>query len=166
MKDLSALKSGFLPTEAVEQEVDLDTTPIMNVMIILIPFLASVAVYIQLSVLNMSLPPNVNAGLDASAGKPRLKLTVVVHPSWIGVTYGEKLLDSLAVSADSAYPISPLLAQLKLRREEAEIKDEIIIAVTDPVRFKDVVDIMDACRGAGFSRPGLASATDNPQEGK
>ena len=88
MKELSVLKSAFLASEAIEQEVDLDTTPIMNVLIILIPFLASVAVYIQLSVLNMSLPPNVSAGLDTSAAAtaaersdPRRGTT-----SWYGFT--------------------------------------------------------------------------------
>jgi biopolymer transport protein ExbD len=166
MKTLSALKSAFLASEAAEQEVDLDTTPIMNVLIILIPFLASMAVYIHLSVLNMSLPPNVGAGMDASAGRPKLKLTVVVHTGWIGVTYGEKMLDSLSVAGTGAYPLDTLSALLVLRRGEADVKDEIIIAVTDPVRFEHVVDVMDVCRSAGFTRPGLASATENPQEGK
>ena len=65
MKTIAVGKKGFLPSEAIEAEIDVDVKPIMNVLIILIPFLVSVAVYTNLAVIDMSLPPNVTA----AAGK-------------------------------------------------------------------------------------------------
>jgi hypothetical protein len=38
MKTTSVKTNGFIPSEAIEPEIDIDVKPIMNVLIILIPF--------------------------------------------------------------------------------------------------------------------------------
>jgi biopolymer transport protein ExbD len=155
VKPLSFVKSR-LPSEAAG-DIDLDVTPIMSMFIILIPFLVSMAVLTRLSILEFSLPPNVGAGLDASQGKPKLKLTVVVAPSYIALAYGERLLDSLP-AVNGALPLAALQERLSARKEAAETKDEIIVAVNDSVPVKSVVRVMDRCRSSGFAKIGLSSA--------
>ena len=177
MKILSIPKRSIVPSAVMESEIDIDVKPMMNVLLILIPFLVSVAVYTRLSVLDMSLPPDVT-GIAATQGvKPRLKLTVVITPSSLAVTYGESLLDSIGKTSDASliggrsafqgpeYAYEDLLRRLQLRRETVEAKDEVIVAPRDGIAFKYVVKVMDMCKKAGFEKVSLASAPEDPGHG-
>jgi len=166
MKTLSLFTKSFVPSDAMEPEIDLDVKPMMNVLIILIPFLVSVAEYTRLAIIDMSLPPNVTAVGGAGQGeKPTLKLTVVVAPSYFCITLGETMLDSIARKGQD-YPYDTLSVRLSERRQTAGVKDEVIVAPRDGIRFKYVVRIMDACRKTGFDKISLASATENPFAGQ
>ena len=109
--------------------------------------------------------------------KAELKLTVVVGTSFVSITYGEKMLDSLATTTDKAligvhgisimgakgdYAYEQLLSRLKARRDANDEKGEVIVAVRDSISFKYVVRIMDTCKRAGFEKVSLASATESP----
>jgi biopolymer transport protein ExbD len=166
MKTLSLFTKTFVPSDAIEAEIDLDVKPMMNVLIILIPFLVSVAEYTRLAIIDMSLPPNVTSVGGAGQGeKPKLKLTVVVAPSYLCVTLGETMLDSIARKGQD-YAYDSLAARLSSRRLTADVKDEVIVAPRDGIQFKHVVRVMDACRKTGFDKISLASATENPSAGK
>ena len=163
---LSFLKKFSKPSNATEGEIDIDVKPMMNVLIILIPFLVSVAEYTQLAVQQLSLPPNVSAGLGGSAGeKPKLKLTVVLTNGYCAITQGETMLDSVPAISGS-YNLTILKDRLTVRRDATDVKDEILVAVRDSIAFKHVVDVMDVCRESGFEKSGLTAATENPGEGR
>ncbi len=147
-----------------DETPDLDVTPIMNMFVILIPFLVSMAVFTHLAVLRFSLPPNAGAGLDSSNGAPRLKMTVVIAPDYIALTRGDQMLDSIAVK-EERYDFAGLEKQLALRRPTLEIQDEAVVAVQDKIPFKHVVAVMDRCRDAGFEKIGLSTATADPRKG-
>jgi biopolymer transport protein ExbD len=166
MKTLSLFAKSFVPSDSIEAEIELDVKPMMNVLIILIPFLVSVAEYTRLAVIDMSLPPNVTTVGGAGQGeKPKLKLTVVVAPSYFCVTLGDALLDSIARTGPE-YSYDSLSARLSSRRRTVDVKDEVIVAPRDGIPFKYVVRVMDACRKTGFEKISLASATENPQSGR
>jgi biopolymer transport protein ExbD len=166
MKTLSLFTKTFVPSDAIEAEIDLDVKPMMNVLIILIPFLVSVAEYTRLAIIDMSLPPNITSVGGAGQGeKPKLKLTVVVAPSYFCVTLGETMLDSIARKGQE-YSYDSLAARLSTRRLTADVKDEVIVAPRDGIQFKYVVRVMDACRKTGFEKISLASATENPNSGQ
>src|SRR4030042_2074366 len=133
------------PSQVAEEVIDIDVTPVMNMFIILIPFLVSMAAFTHLAILDFSLPPNVGIGLDTSQGKPKLKMTVVVSKDYCAITHGETMLDSIARTGDDC-DYEMLFTQLKIRREQIEIKDEIIVAVQDIIAFQKVVKVMDRCR--------------------
>ena len=167
MKTLSVGKKGFLPSEVIEAEIDVDVKPIMNVLIILIPFLVSVAVYTNLAVIDMSLPPNVTAAAAPGTAneKPKVKITVLVAQSYCLITLGESLLDSIPRTGDE-YPYEVLASKLQVRRAGADVKDEVIVAPRDGIHFRYVVRVMDACKRTGFEKVSLASATENPAGGR
>jgi biopolymer transport protein ExbD len=168
MKTLSLFGKSFVPSDAIEAEIDVDVKPMMNVLIILIPFLVSVAEYTRLAIIDMSLPPNITSVGGAGQGeKPKLKLTVVVTPSYFNITLGETMLDSIARKGPNGdYSYDTLSARLADRRLTAGIKDEVIVAPRDGIQFKYVVRVMDACRKTGFDKISLASATENPNSGQ
>lgn len=159
------LNKSSRPSAAIESEVDLDIRPFMNVLLILIPFLASVAVYTRLSILELSLPPNVGAGMVNTLEKPKVKMTIVIDKNAISITYGEKLLETIPNNGDD-YNYALLKEKLLSTRESLEIKNEIIVAVKDPITFKYVVHVMDICKENGFEKIGLAAAAENPEKGQ
>ena len=161
---LSLFSEQRLPSDQGD-EGEIDVAPVMNMFIILVTFLISMAVFTHVAVLEFTLPPNVNAGLDQLKGKPKLRLTVRLGADFVGVVLGDKLLDSLPVEKGN-FPFDRLAGRLKARRQETALQDEIVIASRDEIAFKQVVRVMDVCREAGFVKVGLSSATVNPEKGK
>lgn len=160
--NLTFSKRNPAPSEVASETIDIDVTPVMNMFIILIPFLVSVAVFTHLTIIEFSLPPNVGMGLDISEGKPKLKMTVVVISDYLAITHGDAMLDSIP-SISGGYDYASLSKQLSTRRMEIDIKDEVIVAVRDAIRFKYVVKVMDRCRDAGFEKVGLSSAPEETE---
>ena len=161
--NLTFIKRCKTPSEVASEVVDIDVTPVMNMFIILIPFLVTMAAFTHLSIIDFTLPPNVGAGLDTSEGKPKLKITVVVTGDYLAITHGEKMLDSLPRVAGE-YNYRLFYEKLFRYRKEVDIKDEVIVAVQDPIQFKYIVKVMDRCRDAGFKKVGLSSAPENPEQ--
>ena len=159
----SFIKKSLRPSETVEL-ADLDVTPIMNMFIILIPFLVSMAVFTHLAVLHFSLPPNAGSRLSNPNKKPLLKLTVVVAEEYLAITHGEHMLDSITLT-DGGYDLQTLSKQLLLHRSKVDSSNEAVIAVRNRIAFKHVVKVMDVCRNAGFKKIGLSNGTENPQHG-
>lgn len=163
MNGSSELREWHAPSDLAEA-VDLDVTPVMNMFVILIPFLVSMAVFTHFSILEFSLPPNVGTGLDISNGKPKLKLTVVLTRDYLAVTCGENMLDSIPlVRGEYNYPA--LQESLAAHRNATENQSEAVVAVRDGVRFKHVVTVMDRVKEKGFTRIGLSSATEDAVKG-
>ena len=166
MKQLSVSSKSFVPSDAVDSEIDIDVKPMMGVLIILIPFLVSVAVYTRIAIIDLSLPPNITSvALPGSGEKPMPKLTVVVAQNYFCITLGETLLDSIP-RTDEKISYDSLAQCLDKRKQSGQSNEEIIVASRDGIQFKYVVRVMDACTKSGFSKVSLASATDNPAEGK
>ena len=151
------------PSDATDTP-DIDVTPVMNMFIILIPFLVSMAVFTHLSVLHFTLPSNAGSGRASDNTKPKLKLTVVIAEEYLAVTRGELMLDSLA-SIKGNYDLVQLTQRLARHRSDEEQSDEAVVAVRNSIEFDHVVQIMDICRNAGFTKIGLSNATEDPSKG-
>ncbi|HEX3019764.1 MAG TPA: biopolymer transporter ExbD [Chitinispirillaceae bacterium] len=151
------------PSEAAEVP-DIDVTPVMNMFVILIPFLVSMAVFTHMSIIEFTLPPNVSAFMASQPQKPHPRLTVRLGSDYLGIVMGEELLDSLTVQGQS-FPFDSLAERLKVHRIKLDYREEIIVAATDKISFKYVVRVMDICRIAGFEKVGLSSATQDPGAG-
>jgi biopolymer transport protein ExbD len=162
---LALFRESRPPSEGLDEN-DIDITPMMNMFIILVTFLVSMAVFTHIAIIDFTLPPNVNAGLDQSQGKPKVKLTIRLGSDYLGIVEGDKLLDSLPVVKKSDFPFKELASRLAERRKTASIQDEVVIASLDEIAFKQLVRVMDICRETGFAKVGLSSATVNAEKGK
>ena len=151
---------GF-PSDTI---ADIDVTPIMNMFIILVPFLVSMAVFTHLAVLHFALPPDAGSSLASDNAIPKLKLTVVIAEEYLALTRGETMLDSVAVVSGD-YDLPRLAASVAQCRADSEQADEAVVAVRNSIAFEKVVQVMDICRSAGFTKIGLSNATENPAAG-
>jgi biopolymer transport protein ExbD len=147
-------------------EADVDVTPVMNMFVILIPFLVSMAVFTQVAIIDFSVPPDAGQAAARSSGKPKLKLTVLLTESFLGVVEGENMLDSIPLLDNGEYAFDSLRQVLALRRPRSEFPDEIVVAVRDGVAFKHAVKAMDVGRESGFANIGISGAAADPSAGK
>jgi len=141
---------------------DVDVTPMMNVLMILLPVLISMAVFTKVAMIQFSVPPNVGTQLNNDSGKPKLKMTVIIAKDFYAITYGEQMLDSIESDTNAEYILSNRIARHK---SSFDIQDEAVVAVRDNVDFQRMVRVMDICRENGFEKIGVSGATENPDNG-
>lgn len=134
---------------------NVDVTPVMNLFIILIPFLVSMAVFSQLSVLQFSLPAEGDRGRISEVAA--LPLTLTMSTGELILLRGDATLTSLPLR-EGAHDLASLAAALRVL-DTGPVDGELTLAVHDGVRFDDMVACMDVCREAGFFALSLAEGT-------
>ena len=151
----------------------LEVTAFINLIVVLVPFLLSTAVFTRLSVLDLSLPAQ-SAGV-AQLKVNDLQLEVVLRPDAIEV--GDRIggliqrLPSTPAGYDTA-GLNALLTQVK--QKYPEVKTATLLAQPD-TPYQTLVQVMDATREGRTTRgnqvvkaelfPTL-SIGDAPQKGK
>ena len=161
---LSLFKTSRPPSDMAE--ADVDVTPVMNMFVILIPFLVSMAVFTQVSIIDFSVPPDAGQASAQPSGKPKLKLTVLLTESFLGVVEGDALLDSLPMLDNGQYAFDSLKHALTARRPQSDFPDEVVVAVRDGIAFKYAVKAMDVSRESGFTKIGISGAAADPPAGR
>ena len=164
MRNLTLFKKTRPPSEMAE--ADIDVTPVMNMFVILIPFLVSMAVFTQVSIVEFSVPSDAGQAPRQTEDKPRLKLTVLLAETFIGVTEGENMLDSIPALDDGRYQFDSLRIALRERRPASDFPDEVVVAPRDGIAFEHVVKAMDVSRESGFTKIGISGAPDDPALGR
>lgn len=145
--------SGLLARRPSAQAptADLDVTPVMNMFLILIPFLVSMAAFTHLASHEFSLPADEGPGQAQTATD--LPLTVAVGAAGIVVARGDAVLAELP-ALDGRPDLTGLAAAL-----QGAVAPRLVLAVDDAVGVDVVVACLDAGRAAGFDDVGLARGT-------
>jgi biopolymer transport protein ExbD len=151
---MKSIRMNAKQPSAKVEILDLDVTPVMNMFVILIPFLVSMAVFTHYSVLEFGLPPNAGVG-SGGPKKSDLKLTVVMHRAGFDLTVGDSLMHSVPLNMDEE-GFSSLEQSLAEVRNRLNRRDEVVVAVNDGILFDKVVQVMDVCRKTGFQKVALA----------
>jgi len=137
-----------------KQAVQLDITAFMNLIVVLVPFLLSTAVFSRLAILELNLP----AGSSSFSNlKENLQLEIVIRRD--GFDVGDRvggLIRHVGNSADGYnYPaLSDLVQQLKVRFPD---KLEATVLSEPDTSYDVLVQTMDAVRSAKVIQAGLLS---------
>ncbi len=138
--------------------LEIDVTPVMNLFMILIPFLVSMAFFSHLAVQSFRLPPSEGTG-QAQTDR-ELPWTVAISAEGIALTRGEWIVGTAGHLIDERgydyQKLAKLLAGAHLQYPESE---RVIVAVDDGIRAAEIVAVLDHCREAGFGNVGLAEGT-------
>ncbi len=149
-------RAGFrVPSEI--SEVQIDVTPVMNMFIILIPFLVSMAVFSHLAVHRFSLPGDDGPSVGRTADE--LPLTVALAVDRIAIARGEWIL-SETERTDGGHDYAAFGEALYAARRNLPDVERVVVAVDGPIVCSDVVTCLDRCREAGFSDVALAGGTN------
>jgi len=160
---MSDKKKGVTPhiwgsNAEIEENVDVDVKPVMNMFVILIPFLVSMAVFSQIAIQQFYLPPD--AANSDQTGEIELKSTILLDENYILITLGADVLDSIPIAE---FDRERIVNSLLKAKELADDKEKAIVSARDAVKFDWVVKMMDLARVAGFSQTGLSAAPDSAE---
>ena len=127
-----------------KEQAHLEITAFINLIVVLVPFLLSTAVFTRLSVLDVSLPAQ-NSGVE-QLKVDDLKLEIVIRPESLEVADRIGGLIARIPNAGSAHDVkalTTLMTQLKLRFPDKI--DATLLAEPD-TPYDTLVQVMDATR--------------------
>ena len=133
------------------EETELNLTAVMNIFLILIPFLLLTAVFVRIAVLELSLPSLDSSGRAAQTQKQKSTVIniLIIDESGFELKSPDVKLSKLN-KAQTDYDWDGLkqhLAQVKGRYPESE---DIIISPVSTIKYHTIISVMDRCRESGF----------------
>jgi len=142
-----------------KEPAHLEITAFINLIVVLVPFLLSTAVFTRLSVIDLSLPAQSSGALE-QLKENNLQLEVVIRPEAIEV--GDRIggLIQRIPNTDKGYDLytlAGLMAQLKAKFPD---KNEATVLAEPNTPYDTLVQVMDAMRSANTAKDGKVVVAD------
>jgi len=135
-----------------DEQVELDITTFLNLMVVLIPFLLVTAVFSRITIQELNLPSEAAGG--ATPDKPLVTIEVIVRKDKLQLSDGKSITATIN-KTEGKYDIKKLSANLlELKGKYAEKEDATILVEPD-IEYEDVIHIMDAVKVAEVKQPGI-----------
>jgi biopolymer transport protein ExbD len=136
---------------------ELDVTAFINLIVVLVPFLLSTAVFTRLSVIELSLPAQTSGVEQLKVDE--LKLEVVIRPDAIEV--GDKIGGLIAriPNKDKAYDTAALAGIVEQLKARFPTQGNASVLAQPDTSYEVLVQVMDAVREKPAPRVGKGTAT-------
>ncbi|GBD93501.1 biopolymer transport protein ExbD/TolR [bacterium BMS3Abin05] len=134
------------------EDIEIDVTPVMNIFVILIPFLLLTASFIKIASIDFSLPSTDQTSSTAANAADLKDLTVLVvsiQEKGFEVKTSEKKLPFVNM-VDGKYDLKLLGERLKSVKKDFPKLEDVIISPAASIRYDTIVKVMDKCRESGF----------------
>lgn len=147
---------ALLQKRKAAKDIDVNILPVMNIFLLLIPFLLLTAVFVRLAVIELSLPT-----LGKGEGPPQYdqeKLVLII----LAIRENGFQLKSLGFKFDpidntnGQYNYTLLVNQLKEIKLQHPQAEDIIISPEAHVKYDIIIKVMDRCRESGFPNVSLS----------
>ena len=136
--------------------IDLDMTPMMNMLIILISFLVTMVVFTQLAVIKFNLPPQgggggdeAKAASDSTPKAPSVDITVLVSENGFQVIGEGRKLDPIPKGTKD-YDYTRLGQFMKKLKEEYPTSEDVVLLIDSAIQYQDIITTMDVMREQRF----------------
>ena len=133
-------------------DTDVNLTGVMNIFLILIPFLLLTTVFVHISALELTLP---NLDRKAAQVQEQKQKPVVLNFLFVRETEFELRVPELTLpkiaKKGNVYDWDGLIAQLQKTKEKYPESEDIILSPEGTIRYDTIINLMDRCREAGFS---------------
>ena len=153
-KAFPATKRAAKSTSKEVEMTDLDVTPVMNLFMVLIPFLVSMAVFTHIAVIDFSLPPSQSEASEPGDSK-ELDISVVITTSGFRIVGTGKKLD-MVPKMMGQYQFEQLRVLLKAIKFQYPSQKSVVLVLEPEVLYDDIVKFMDICRESQFPDIGLS----------
>jgi biopolymer transport protein ExbD len=134
-----------------QPQEDLNITPIMNVFMILVPFLLLTAAFAQTAMVDLSLPVSADSKEQQDEELIDLNLRVSIIPAGLRVEGTAASLELVPRLSDGGYDFDRLATQLTTVRKSFPDERAVVVAASPSIRYQTVVQVMDRCKAVGFS---------------
>jgi biopolymer transport protein ExbD len=131
------------------EENDLNITPVMNIFLILIPFLMLTAVFVKIAVLEFSLPNSKQTQTSEPGQKNAVVTVIAINEKGFDLkTQGLKF--SFINKSQENFDFQTLVENLKKVKVRHQQSEDVIIAPQASVKYDTIIKVMDRCRENGF----------------
>jgi biopolymer transport protein ExbD len=137
------------------ESFDLDVTPFMNLFIVLIPFLVSMAVFTHIAVVDFSLPPAQSENGDAAEETKELDISIVITTEGYRIVGTGNKLD-IVQKDRGQYQYEQLRVLLKAIKFQYPSQKSIVLVLESDILYDDIIKFMDICRESQFPDVGLS----------
>lgn len=139
------------------ESANLDLVPIMNLVSILIPFLLLSASFVELTVVDVTLPAICSSNCGDEIDGPRLNLSVAVTKTGLFIHGTEGVLEeeeqgffipctTNSCVNDDSYDYVELTRVLALVKDEHPYTEDLILVPDGRVPYNSLIGVMDAAR--------------------
>jgi biopolymer transport protein ExbD len=132
---------------------DLQMTPIMNVFLILVPFLLLTASFVKIAILEMSLP-SLSQHAPAQSVTPEQHKQLVLNMLAIRQNGFELKSPTFnfpfIAKKDAQYDMEQLKANLQQIKNKFPDSEDVVIQPEDAIKYDVMIKVMDRCRESGF----------------
>lgn len=132
------------------EQVDLDVTTFLNLMVVLIPFLLITAVFSRITIQELNVPAAA-AGNDQD--KPQVTIEVIVRMDKIEISDGKAIVNRIPL-ADGKHDISTLSMHLRGLKERYPAIEEATLLSEPDVEYETIIQVMDAIKVAEIEKEG------------
>lgn len=132
-----------------DQESELNITAVMNIFLILIPFLLLTAVFVRIAVIEFALPSNQKSSTTEAPPRDAVVTVIAINEKGFDLkTQGMKF--SFINKKKENFDFQTLVQNLqKVKALHVETED-IIIAPHSATKYDTIIKVMDRCRENGF----------------
>lgn len=136
---------------------DVNIIPVMNIFLLLIPFLLLTAAFVHVAMIELSLP-SLNKGQSGNVQEQQKNLILVI----LAIKDNGFQLKSLGFTFDplnninGQYNYRDLAEQLKQIKMQHPYAEDIIVSPESNVKYDTIVKVMDRCRETGFPNVSLS----------
>ena len=126
----------------------LEITAFINLIVVLVPFLLSVAVFTHLAVIDLSLPAQSNDKIQQLDPDKPLKLEVIVRKGWVEVNdkHGGRLIDPPIPNLATGPDVRTLSATIQAIKLKYPQHDDASVLAENEIPYDSLVQVMDAVR--------------------
>lgn len=133
------------------EEVELEVTTFLNLMVVLIPFLLLTAVFTKITIQELDLPAQ--AGGAAAPLKPPVVIEVIVRKNVLQISDGKKVVETIQ-KLNQRYDYKKLSEQLLLLKDQNKDKEDVAVLMEPDIEYESVIGVMDAVKVAEVYKPG------------
>jgi biopolymer transport protein ExbD len=131
------------------QEDELNITPIMNIFLILVPFLLLTAVFVRIAILEFSLP-NADQVKTVKAQIPPVVTILSITEAGFELKTQEKSRFASIPRNQDGFDYRGLVEQLSAVKRLHPQTEDIILAPALSITYETIIKVMDSCRENGF----------------
>lgn len=138
------------------EQVELEVTTFLNLMVVLIPFLLLTAVFTKITIQELDLPTQ--AGGVAAPLKPPVVIEVIVRKNMLEIADGKRVQTSIP-KKDGKYDYKKLSESLlQLKKENAD-KEDVAVLMEPDIDYESLIGVMDAVKVSETYAPGQDKPT-------
>lgn len=164
IKDLSASKVNnmnlkhSMGRERRNEDTEVNIIPVMNIFLLLIPFLLLTAAFVQLAVVELALPSLSKGDIKQQQDSPKKLVLIVLQVKEVGFQLKAQGFKFDPISkTGNKYIYASLINQLKQIKEKHPHAEDIIISPEAKVKYDVIIQVMDRCRETGFPNVSLSA---------